>query len=93
MVKPAATLFYRKRRTASLLTATAEEKAKNEIYNVAFGDRTVLNGLFHALRSALAVNGKPYSLSLVYRDFRAGDVRHSRDDISKAANKLRYVSE
>lgn len=78
---------------ANLLAATAEENAKNEVYNVAVGDRTTLNDLFHALRSALAVNGKPYSLSPVYREFRAGDVRHSQADISKAANTLGYVPE
>jgi UDP-N-acetylglucosamine/UDP-N-acetylgalactosamine 4-epimerase len=78
---------------ANLLAATAEENAKNEVYNVAFGDRTTLNDLFHALQSALAVNGKPYSLSPVYRAFRAGDVRHSQADISKATNKLGYVPE
>lgn len=78
---------------ANLLAATAEENAKNEVYNVAVGDRTTLNNLFDALQSALAVNGKPYSLPQVYRDFRAGDVRHSQADISKAANKLGYAPE
>lgn len=78
---------------ANLLAATAEENAKNEVYNVALGDRTTLNDLFHALRSALAVNGKPYPHQPVYRDFRAGDVRHSQADISKAAGKLGYSPE
>lgn len=78
---------------ANLLAATAEESVKNEVYNVAFGDRTTLNDLFHALRSALAANGKSYPLSPVYCDFRAGDVRHSQADISKAANKLGYAPE
>lgn len=78
---------------ANLLAATTEENAKNEVYNVAFGDRTTLNDLFHALRTALAANGKLYPLSPVYRDFRAGDVRHSQADISKAAAKLGYAPE
>lgn len=78
---------------ANLLTATASSEAKNEVYNVAVGDRTTLNDLFHALRSALAENGKPYEQSPVYRDFRAGDVRHSQADISKAADKLGYAPE
>ena len=77
----------------NLLAATASDEAKNEVYNVAVGDRTTLNDLFHALQSALAENGKPYASLPVYRDFRAGDVRHSQADISKAANKLGYAPE
>lgn len=60
----------------NLLAATAPDEAKNEVYNMAVGDRTTLNDLFHALQSALAENGKPYTRKPVYRDFRAGDVRH-----------------
>lgn len=75
---------------ANLLAATAADEAKNEVYNVAVGDRTTLNDLFHALQVALAANGKVYDRSPVYRDFRAGDVRHSQADISKAARKLGY---
>lgn len=77
----------------NLLAATAPDEAKNEVYNVAVGDRTTLNDLFHALQSALAENGKPYARKPVYRDFRAGDVRHSQADISKAASKLGYAPE
>lgn len=76
---------------ANLLAATASAEAKNEVYNVAVGDRTTLNDLFNALQAALAENGKPYEQAPVYRDFRAGDVRHSQADISKAADKLGYA--
>ena len=78
---------------ANLLAATANDEAKNEVYNVAVGDRTTLNDLYSALQAALAQNGKPYGKSAVYRDFRAGDVRHSQADIGKAAGKLGYVPE
>ena len=78
---------------ANLLAATAGQSAKNEVYNVAVGDRTTLNDLFNALQSALAENGKPYAKSPVYRDFRAGDVRHSQADVSKAEGKLGYEPE
>jgi UDP-N-acetylglucosamine 4-epimerase len=78
---------------ANLLAATAEESAKNEVYNVAVGDRTTLNDLFAALKSALAENGVAYNKAPVYRDFRSGDVRHSQADISKAASKLGYAPE
>lgn len=77
----------------NLLAATAPDEAKNEVYNVAVGDRTTLNDLFYALQSALSENGKPYASQPVYRDFRAGDVRHSQADISKAASKLGYAPE
>jgi len=75
----------------NLLAAIAPDKAKNEVYNVAVGNRTTLNDLFHALQTALAENGKTYERKPVYRDFRAGDVRHSQADISKTVNKLGYV--
>ncbi len=78
---------------ANLLAATAEDSAKNEVYNVAVGDRTTLNDLFAALKSALAENGVVYDKEPVYRDFRSGDVRHSQADISKAAGKLGYAPE
>jgi UDP-N-acetylglucosamine 4-epimerase len=78
---------------ANLLAATAEDSAKNEVYNVAVGDRTTLNDLFAALKSALAENGVVYDKEPVYRDFRPGDVRHSQADIGKAASKLGYAPE
>src|SRR5690554_4400847 len=78
---------------ANLLAATAEDSAKNEVYNVAVGDRTTLNDLFAALKSALAENGVVYEKAPVYRDFRAGDVRHSQADVSKAASRLGYAPE
>lgn len=78
---------------ANLLAATAEASAKNEVYNVAVGDRTTLNDLFASLKSALAENGVVYSKEPVYRDFRPGDVRHSQADIGKAARKLGYTPE
>jgi UDP-N-acetylglucosamine 4-epimerase len=76
---------------ANLLAATTTEKdARNQVYNVAVGDRTSLNQLFDALKQALAANGVQYDKAPVYRDFRAGDVRHSQADISKAENLLGY---
>lgn len=75
----------------NILAATATDEAKNEVYNVAVGDRTTLNTLFDALKTALADNSVTYIKTPVYRDFRAGDVRHSQADISKAMNKLGYA--
>lgn len=78
---------------ANILAALADDSAKNEVYNVAVGDRTTLNELFAALRDALAKNGVVYEKAPVYRDFRAGDVRHSQADVSKAASRLGYAPE
>jgi UDP-N-acetylglucosamine 4-epimerase len=78
---------------ANLLAAMASEDAKNEVYNVAVGDRTTLNDLFRALQSALLANGKAYAGAPVYCDFRDGDVRHSQADVGKAARRLGYAPE
>ena len=77
----------------NLLAIIASYEVKNEVYNVAVGYRTTLNDFFHALQSALSENGKPYASQPVYRDFRAGNVRHSQADIIKVASKLDYEPE
>ncbi len=74
----------------NLLAATAQTAAKNHVYNVALGDRTTLNTLFDALKTALSECGVSYAKSPNHRDFRAGDVRHSQADISKAKELLGY---
>jgi UDP-N-acetylglucosamine 4-epimerase len=77
----------------NLLAATADNpEAANQVYNVAVGDRTTLNELFEAIRSTLAPRFphlKGFKPS--YRDFRAGDVRHSLADIDKARTLLGYA--
>jgi UDP-N-acetylglucosamine/UDP-N-acetylgalactosamine 4-epimerase len=76
---------------ANLLAATtASGDARNQVYNVAVGGRTTLNHLYEALRNALARNGVQYDRAPVYREFRAGDVRHSQADIGKAGKLLGY---
>lgn len=76
---------------ANLLAASAaDDRALNQVYNVAVNARTDLNDLFAALRRALADNGVLYEKAPVYRGFRAGDVRHSQADISKAQRLLGY---
>lgn len=78
---------------ANLLAAVTNDSAKNEVYNVAVGDRTTLNTLFESLKEALAKNGVVYDKNPVYRDFRPGDVRHSQADVSKARAHLGYAPE
>jgi UDP-N-acetylglucosamine 4-epimerase len=78
---------------ANFLAATTEnEDAANQVYNVAVGDQTTLNQLFEMIKGLL-VEGRPdlSGVSAVFRDFRAGDVRHSLADISKAKRLLGYV--
>lgn len=76
---------------ANILAATTQnEEAKNQVYNVAVGDRTTLNDLFNAIKAALNENGVTYTKAPIYREFRAGDVRHSQADVSKIKNLLGY---
>lgn len=77
----------------NILAATASDDAKNNVFNVAVGDRTTLNELFQAIKEALEENSVNVALAPEYRDFRAGDVRHSQADISKAQNLLGYQPE
>jgi UDP-N-acetylglucosamine/UDP-N-acetylgalactosamine 4-epimerase len=76
---------------ANLLAACAADEAKDQVYNVAVGDRTTLNQLFAALRDALNTSGVSPTSGPTYRDFRPGDVRHSQADIGKAQGKLGYA--
>ena len=74
-----------------LAATTTNQDARNQIYNVAVGDRTTLNQLLATIQSALNENGIDHSKKPVYREFRAGDVRHSQADISKAKTLLGYA--
>jgi UDP-N-acetylglucosamine 4-epimerase len=87
---------------ANLLAATVKERhgderttaviqpALNQVYNMAVGDRTTLNQLFALVRDNLGPFGVSASTAPEYRDFRAGDVRHSLADTSKARLLLGY---
>lgn len=75
---------------ANLLAATANDSAKNQVYNVAVGDQTTLNELFTYLKECVNRNGFSYSLTAAHGDFRQGDVRHSLADISKAKALIGY---
>jgi len=77
---------------ANLLAATTDNQdAVNQVYNVAVGERTTLNQLFEHLRANLVAQFTHLQkFQPTYRDFRAGDVRHSLADISKAKNLLGY---
>ena len=76
----------------NILAATTENKeASNQVYNVAVNHRTSLNELFYFIQEKLIARVPGLSeVQPVYRDFRAGDVRHSQADISKAQTLLGY---
>lgn len=78
---------------ANILAATANEEARNQVYNVAVGDRTTLNDLFNAINAALNENNVTYTKEPVYREFRAGDVRHSQASVEKIQELLGYDSQ
>ncbi len=76
---------------ANLLAACSSNPAAlNQVYNVAVGDRTDLNGLFNCLVYHLNMLGVRYAKDPIYKDFRSGDVRHSQANITKARVYLEY---
>jgi UDP-N-acetylglucosamine 4-epimerase len=76
---------------ANILAATTKDtQAKDQVYNVAVGDRTTLNDLFNSLKSALEENHISYEKKPIYQDFRIGDVRHSQANITKIIESLKY---
>jgi UDP-N-acetylglucosamine 4-epimerase len=78
---------------ANLLAAHAPlGPGRHEVVNVALGGQTSLNGLFEMLRARLEKRC-PHLAGFrpVYREFRAGDIRHSHASIAKAGSVLGYV--
>ncbi|MDN4166607.1 SDR family oxidoreductase [Cytophagales bacterium LB-30] len=64
---------------------TNKKEALNQIYNMACGEQTTLNQMVENLRQ---ISGK--NIKATYGPERAGDVRHSKADISKIQNLLGY---
>lgn len=75
---------------ANILAAMAPPEARDQVYNVAVSGRSTLNELFGFLVQALGNQSVAYGKKPVYADFRAGDVRHSQADVSKAGRLLGY---
>jgi len=77
---------------ANLLAAMADKPgAANQVYNVALNERTSLNQLYLMMRELLQER-YPHlrQHQAQYQQFRAGDVRHSQADISKARELLGF---
>ena len=77
---------------ANILSAlSTNKKSTNQIYNVAVNDQTTLNELYIMISSAISGIDSSIKIPLpIHRDFRAGDIMHSRADITKAKTFLGY---
>jgi len=74
-----------------LAAMTDNDEATDQVYNVALNDRTSLNQLYQMIEERLIQRVEGLTKKEpIYRDFRAGDVRHSLADISKAQQLLGY---
>jgi len=70
---------------------TTNKDAFGQAYNTAAGGRETLNNLFEAIKSGLESNVKDLQIPKpIYRDFRAGDIRHSNANIDKAKTIIGY---
>lgn len=69
---------------ANLLAATSKNGA-GEVINIACGESLSLNELVELINQELGTNVKPK-----YQEDRAGDVKHSKASISKAARLINY---
>jgi UDP-N-acetylglucosamine 4-epimerase len=80
---------------ANLLAAMAPLRDDGpRVFNVAYGERNTLNGLFRLIRDGLAAEEPGIAAAQpLYGDFRPGDVRHSLADISLARAELGYAPE
>ncbi|WP_271393175.1 SDR family oxidoreductase [Aequorivita sinensis] len=70
---------------ANVIAFFAEDKAVNEVFNIAFGERTSLNQLWDKLKS---ISEK--EIEATYGPPRRGDVRDSLANIEKANNLMNY---
>lgn len=70
---------------ANLKACAAPSDAAGEAYNVAYGGREYLIDIYYGLTEALGLDVEP-----VFGPDRAGDIKHSNADISKAREKLGY---
>lgn len=70
---------------ANLKACLASSDAAGEAYNIAYGGREYLIDIYYGLTAALGLDIEPN-----FGPDRAGDIKHSNADISKAREKLGY---
>jgi UDP-N-acetylglucosamine 4-epimerase len=77
----------------NLLAGTTDNvKAFGEAFNVAVGGRNTLNELYGIINQELAQYIDGFKVRpAIYRDFRAGDIRHSNANIAKAQTMVGYA--
>ncbi|SFV52712.1 UDP-glucose 4-epimerase [hydrothermal vent metagenome] len=75
-----------------LAGTTTNTEAFGEAFNVAVGGRNTLNELYTLINKELTYHIETFSeRKAIYRDFRAGDIRHSNANILKAQNFVGYT--
>ena len=70
---------------ANLKACLAPSSAAGEAFNIAYGGREYLIDIYYGLTKALGVDIEPN-----FGPDRAGDIKHSNADISKARQLLGY---
>lgn len=73
---------------ANLKACLASRESAGEAFNIAYGGREYLIDVFHGLTDALGITVEPE-----FGPDRAGDIKHSNADISKARKLLGYDPE
>lgn len=73
---------------ANLKACKAPSEFAGEVFNVAYGGREYLIDIYHYLTKALGKDVEP-----IFGPERAGDIKHSNADISKARKCLEYDPE
>jgi UDP-N-acetylglucosamine/UDP-N-acetylgalactosamine 4-epimerase len=70
---------------------TTNKEAFAKAYNTAAGGRETLNNLYNAIANGLKEKLPELDIKkAIYRDFRAGDIRHSNANINQAKKLLGY---
>ncbi len=80
---------------ANLLAAsTTNSKAINQVYNIAYGERSSLNQLAEWIRQRLShYDAAIADISILHGPFRKGDIPHSLASVDKAKQLLNYQPE
>ena len=74
-----------------LAGTTTNKEAFGEVFNAGIGGRLTLNELYNAINRELEENLENFTKKEpIYRDFRAGDIRHSNANIDKLKNAVGY---
>jgi len=76
-----------------LASMTDNAAAFGRAFNVGLGSATNLNQLFETIRTLVQESSGKAVPGVIYRDFRAGDIRHSCADTSRVTDVLGFAPE